>query len=492
MYAPLGCAFAGLLTEERYLSKQQTARKGIRGARSAKQTCTPSYNCENAPADARMLEQRYAMYEPKIIRGGGGDVGGGQDSSVEHHRDSMRVSRFKEAFVAFMKRTSRILVDNPTDGHCGIHCLQEFMRPFSVMPSYLRTISKGRSEMAQALINNHDSLLECSFYSASSEEIYLRSGLHEVAMDGEPCDRISWVETIDLIAWSLEIKKKVCVITDSDLEVMVYSGVAQPECIQLTEFSPSADDVVMFYAGGVHYEALLYFNKDFVKVEDFLDDFHAKNGRCLSEEEHTRFLCRVNAVRNLRSEPLMDLSTLHNALSIWTPRHTEVEQIKTLHCFIDEFYTENLRQPTVEELLPLVNNDLRSKGSHALIGLKSLRNAISAWKRAHPGTEKQKSLHDCIDDMYAEMGRPPTTDELSSRYNEVRGDCTEKTFCQSSLSKSISRWRSAHPEVTKVVTVHLCYIYKENYLSSYPEHKYTYVLDNYLKNFLCIYNISGR
>ena len=124
-------------------------------------------------------------------------------------------------------------------------------------------------------------------------------------------------------------------------------------------------------------------------------------------------------------------------------------QIKTLHCFIDDFYTENLRQPTAEELLPLVN-DVRSKGSHALVGLKSLRNAISTWKRAHPGTGKQKSVHDCIDDLFAEMGRPPTTDELSSRICEIRGQSDEKTCCQSSLSQSISRWRSAHPEVTKV------------------------------------------
>jgi len=87
---------------------------------------------ESGPADARMLEQRYAMYAPKIIRGGG-DVGGGGDSidtgRVEH-RDSKRASTFKEVFVAFMKRSSRILVDNPTDGHYGIHCLQEFVRPF--------------------------------------------------------------------------------------------------------------------------------------------------------------------------------------------------------------------------------------------------------------------------------------------------------------------------------------------------------------------------
>jgi hypothetical protein len=36
------------------------------------------------------------------------------------------------------------------------------------------------------------------------------------------------------------------------------------------------------------------------------------------------------------------------------------------------------------------------------------------------------------------------------------------------------------------VTVQLCYIYKENSLSSYTEHNYSYVLYNYLKNFLCI------
>jgi len=45
------------------------------------------------------------------------------------------------------------------------------------------------------------------------------------------------------------------------------------------------------------------------------------------------------------------------------------------------------------------------------------------------------------------------------------------------------------------VTVQLCYIYKENSLSSYTEHNYSYVsyvLYNYLKNFLCIYSITGR
>ena len=302
--------------------------------------------------------------------------------------------------------------------------------------------------MAQALRNNHDSLLECSFYSATSEDIYLRSGIHEVAMDGEPCTGDYWVETIDLIAWSLETKKKVCVITDSDHEVMVYSGISQPESIQLADFSPNADDIVMFYVGGVHYETLLHFNENFVKVEDFLDDYYAKNGRSLTEEEYTRFLRQVNAVRNLRSEPFIDLSTLQEALSLWTPRHTGVAHSRPLHDFIDEFYTERRRQPTAEELLPLVN-DARSESSHALIGLKSLREAISIWKQAHPDFEKVKSVHDCIDDIYAEIGRPPTTDELRSRMNEVRGESNGNSCCQSTLLKSISRWRRTHSEVTE-------------------------------------------
>jgi hypothetical protein len=40
------------------------------------------------------------------------------------------------------------------------------------------------------------------------------------------------------------------------------------------------------------------------------------------------------------------------------------------------------------------------------------------------------------------------------------------------------------------VAVQLCYIYKENSLSSYREHKYTYVLYNYLKNFLLMFSIT--
>jgi len=105
------------------------------------------------------------------------------------------------------------------------------LSPFGAMPSYRRTICKGRSEMAQALSNNHDSLLECSYYSSTSADIYLRARIHEMmAMVGEPRTGAYWVENIDLIAWSLETKKKVCVITDSDLVVIVYLRISQPQC----------------------------------------------------------------------------------------------------------------------------------------------------------------------------------------------------------------------------------------------------------------------
>ena len=122
-----------------------------------------------------------------------------------------------------MKRTSsRVLIGNPVDDHCGINCLQQFLRPFGAMPSYRRKNSTGRSEMAQALRNKNDSLLECSYYSPTSTDIYLRAGIHEVAMVGEPCTGAYWVENIDPIAWSLETKKKVCVITNSNNFVVLW------------------------------------------------------------------------------------------------------------------------------------------------------------------------------------------------------------------------------------------------------------------------------
>jgi len=81
----------------------------------------------------------------------------------------------------------------------------------------------------------------------------------------------------------------------------------------------------------IHYETLLHFNEDFVQTDDFLDDFYAENHRGLTSEEHPRFLGRVNAVRDQRNKPLIDLVTLRDALSIWTPCNTDHQPI---HLFI--------------------------------------------------------------------------------------------------------------------------------------------------------------
>ena len=121
-----------------FVETATVATKGFRDPKRVKHAWTSLSDFEKKTADARMLEQRYAMYAPKIIRGGGGAGDGGDciDTGSVKHRGSKRASTFQEVFIAFMKRSSRILVDNPTDGHCGIHCLQEFLRPFSAMPSY--------------------------------------------------------------------------------------------------------------------------------------------------------------------------------------------------------------------------------------------------------------------------------------------------------------------------------------------------------------------
>ena len=94
----------------------------------------------------------------------------------------------------------------------------------------------------------------------------------------------------------------------------------------------------MYYVDGVYYETLLHVNEDFVQIEVFLDVFYAENHRGLTSEEHTRFLSRVNAMRDLQNEPLIDLVTLRDALSIWTLCNTEITQSKTIHGFMDGFF----------------------------------------------------------------------------------------------------------------------------------------------------------
>jgi hypothetical protein len=93
---------------------------------------------------------------------------------------------------------------------------------------------------------------------------------------------------------------------------------------------------------------------------------------------------------------------------------------------------------------------VRDKSNEKSYSQKSLSESISSWKGAHPEIEKEKSVRACIDDLYAERGRPPTTDELRSRKSEVRDKSNEKSCSESSLSESISRWKRAHPEIPKV------------------------------------------
>ena len=71
-----------------------------------------------------------------------------------------------------------------------------------------------------------------------------------------------------------------------------------------------------------------------------------------------------------------------------------------------------------------------------------IRVANSTWTRIHPEFEKEKSVHDFIADITSERGRLPTTDELHSGMNEVRGERNEKSCSQSSPLRSSLRWRN--------------------------------------------------
>jgi hypothetical protein len=93
-----------------FVETATVATKDFRDPKRVKHACTSSSDFENAPADARMLEQRYGMYAPKILRGGSGAGDGGDciDTGSVKHLGSKRASTFQEVFIAFMKRSSRM------------------------------------------------------------------------------------------------------------------------------------------------------------------------------------------------------------------------------------------------------------------------------------------------------------------------------------------------------------------------------------------------
>jgi len=127
--------------------------------------------------------------------------------------------------------------------------------------------------------------------------------------------------------------------------VLKNISAAVPQCIQLSEFSPNADDIVILCITLTEFTTWEIASLQWGLRSNWriFDDFYAENHRGLTSQEHTRFLSRVNAVRDLRNEPLIDLVTLRDALSIWTPCNTEIAQSKTIHGFIDGFYMEKHR-----------------------------------------------------------------------------------------------------------------------------------------------------
>ena len=159
---------------------------------------------------------------------------------------------------------------------------------------------------------------------------------------------------------------------------------------------------------------------------------------------------RVSGVRGQSRVKSCCESSLPQLISRWRSAHPEVKQ-KSVHDCIDDIHAEKGRPPTTDELYSRIS-EVRGQSHEKSCCESSLSQSISRWRSAHPEV-KPKYVHDCIDDIYAGKGRPPTTDELSSRVSEVRGRSNEKSCCQSSLSKSISVWKRAHPEV-KQKSVH--------------------------------------
>ena len=226
-------------------------------------------------------------------------------------------SQFNITYLLFLERSGRIRVEEPKDGHCGIHSLQRSKHGLNTLP--LRdVIGKGRKEMAAAIRNNHDSLLVLlQDYGLKSDQILERANMHEEVRYEEVCSSDHWVGgfySLDLIAWSMETKRKVCLLVDGELSVTVHSENCMAYTIHLSDFTPSAEDIVMICVDDNHFEALLPSERTDNRREDIIDDLYAEQER-LPSADKCRTLSHINVVRTQNDGQTMDvLSSLEKAI----------------------------------------------------------------------------------------------------------------------------------------------------------------------------------
>ena len=143
----------------------------------------------------------------------------------------------------------------PLNGHSGISALQVFEEFFQGKLKSSRSrealISEGRTKLAKALRSYRYELCNLyGFFYYGKEVLKLigkRASMHDkVKNSADPCDCCAWVKgPLDLHAWSMEVRRNVCVVTHGMRDVLIYSKDASVRLVPLHAFQPGFDDIVL-------------------------------------------------------------------------------------------------------------------------------------------------------------------------------------------------------------------------------------------------------
>ena len=157
--------------------------------------------------------------------------GGGGPSEIKSPEN------IRNAYFLFKRRSNREFVPTTPNGHCGIYALQQFQHFFDGIPIYSRSndVFNGRIQMAQALrryradlcilLGAYPDMTADQSIALLGDMIDERAAVHDsVKNDVEHYDSFAHVEgPLDFVAWSMEVKRNVCVVKYGEMNVMIYS-----------------------------------------------------------------------------------------------------------------------------------------------------------------------------------------------------------------------------------------------------------------------------
>ena len=203
---------------------------------------------------------------------------------------------FEVILLNCLARSLRILLDVPPDGHCGILCLMLPEFPFNGAPPHDHIIYEGRTRMADAYRNHGAGMVHIFNDHFSSFDLQTRIQVHDAMRDAFcGCENKFYVDAYyDLVAWSIATGKKIGLVRQKHMEVLIFSGLAYPTRVRLDEYTPEPEDLVLYHVNNNHYQSLFYPAESVVTTDNIIDEiFQMRNKSFPSLMTATLYYCRA-------------------------------------------------------------------------------------------------------------------------------------------------------------------------------------------------------